>query len=88
VVGYTHSGWGEITREVAYFRDAAVRQHRSERIIVTVTRGLTDDLGGDTPYPWELNVWYQPNAGITRISGETDCIYGERGLGRSYVRNR
>ena len=45
----------------------------------------------DTPYPWELNIWYHTlNAGFrTRISGETDfpCIYGERvGLGRSYVK--
>ena len=45
----------------------------------------------DTPYPWELNIWYQTlNAGFrTRISGETDfpCIYSERvGLGRSYVK--
>ncbi len=45
----------------------------------------------DTPYAWELNIWYHTlNAGFrTRISGETDfpCIYGERvGLGRSYVK--
>ena len=45
----------------------------------------------DTPYPYELNIWYHTlNCGYrTRISGETDfpCIYGERvGLGRSYVR--
>ena len=44
----------------------------------------------DTPYTWELNIWYHTlNVGFrTRISGETDfpCIYGERvGLGRSYV---
>ncbi|MBM3839535.1 MAG: hypothetical protein FJ398_16505 [Verrucomicrobia bacterium] len=45
----------------------------------------------DTPYVWELNIWYHTlNVGFrTRISGETDfpCIYGERvGLGRSYVK--
>lgn len=45
----------------------------------------------DTPYVWELNIWYHVlNCGFrTRISGETDfpCIYGERvGLGRSYVK--
>lgn len=44
----------------------------------------------DTPYTWEMNIWYHTlNVGYrTRISGETDfpCIYGERvGLGRSYV---
>jgi hypothetical protein len=45
----------------------------------------------DTPYLWELNIWYHTlNVGFrTRISGETDfpCIYGEKvGLGRSYVK--
>ena len=45
----------------------------------------------DTPYVWELNIWYHTlNAGFrTRISGETDfpCVYGEKvGLGRSYVK--
>ncbi len=45
----------------------------------------------DTPYVWELNMWYHTlNCGFrTRLSGETDfpCIYGERvGLGRSYVK--
>ena len=60
--------------------------------VVTVTHGLPDVISAvDTPYAWELNVWYHAlNVGYrTRISGETDfpCIYGERvGLGRSYVR--
>lgn len=45
----------------------------------------------DTPYVWELNMWYHTlNCGFrTRASGETDfpCIYGERvGIGRSYVK--
>ena len=45
----------------------------------------------DTPYVWELNMWYHTlNVGFrTRISGETDfpCVYGEKvGLGRSYVK--
>jgi hypothetical protein len=45
----------------------------------------------DTPYTWEMNMWYQTlNVGYrTRASGETDfpCIFGERvGLGRSYVK--
>ena len=45
----------------------------------------------DTPYPWELNIWYHTlNGGFrTRISGETDfpCIYDERvGAGRTYVK--
>ena len=51
-----------------------------------------DFLGtADTPYPWELNIWYHTlNCGFrTRIAGETDfpCIYGQRvGMGRSYVK--
>ncbi len=45
----------------------------------------------DTPYTWELNIWYHTlNCGFrARISGETDfpCIYGERvGLGRIYIK--
>jgi hypothetical protein len=45
----------------------------------------------DTPYTWEMNMWYHTlNVGFrTRGSGETDfpCISGERvGLGRSYVK--
>jgi hypothetical protein len=56
-----------------------------------VTHGAVDFISTvDTPYVWELNVWYHTlNSGFrTRISGETDfpCIYAERvGLGRSYV---
>ena len=59
--------------------------------VVEVTHGLPDFISTvDTPYAWELNIWYHTlNVGYrTRISGETDfpCIYGERvGLGRSYV---
>src|SRR5262249_53361 len=59
--------------------------------IVGVTHELVDFISTvDTPYAWELNVWYHTlNAGYrARISGETDypCIYGERvGIGRSYV---
>jgi hypothetical protein len=46
---------------------------------------------GDTPYVWELNIWYHTlNAGFrTRISGETDfpCIYDDNvGLARSYCK--
>ena len=45
----------------------------------------------DTPWPWELNIWYHTlNVGFrTRISGETDfpCITDDRvGLGRSYAK--
>ena len=62
--------------------------------IVAGTHNAVDVLSSvDTPFPWELNIWYHTlNLGYrTRISGETDfpCIYGEKvGLGRSYVRQK
>jgi hypothetical protein len=94
VTGYTHSGWGLalkepklLSYEVPPFDGIGANEY-----VVSVTHGLTDLVSTvDTPYPWELNVWYHTlNVGYrTRISGETDfpCIYGERvGLGRSYVK--
>jgi hypothetical protein len=57
--------------------------------IADVTQpGLVDFISaGDTPYVWELSIWYHTlNVGFrTRISGETDfpCIYdGRVGQGR------
>lgn len=94
VVGYAHSGWGLalkqeklLTDEVPPFDGIGANEY-----IVSVTQGLPDFISTvDTPYAWELNIWYHTlNAGFrTRISGETDfpCIYDERvGLGRSYVK--
>jgi hypothetical protein len=94
VTGYAHSGWGlQIkdtklpSRELPPFDGIGANEY-----VVTVTKGLTDFISTvDTPYNWELNIWYHTlNAGYrARISGETDfpCIYGEKvGLGRSYVR--
>lgn len=96
VIGYTHSGWGLQIKdnqlpsyEIPPFDGIGANEY-----IVTVTHGLTDVLSAvDTPYPWEMNIWYHTlNAGYRpRISGETDfpCIYGEKvGLGRSYVRQK
>lgn len=60
--------------------------------IVTVTQNAVDFYSaGDTPAPWELNMWYQAlNCGFrTRLSGETDfpCIFDERvGIARSYFK--
>jgi hypothetical protein len=60
--------------------------------IVTVTKNAVDFYSaGDTPAPWELNMWYHTlNCGFkTRLSGETDfpCIYDERvGVARSYFK--
>jgi hypothetical protein len=94
VNGYAHSGWGLavkseklLTDEIPPFDGIGANEY-----IVSVTHGLVDFISTvDTPYAWELNIWYHTlNAGYrTRISGETDfpCIYDQKvGLGRSYVR--
>jgi hypothetical protein len=61
--------------------------------IVDVTHpGMVDFISAvDTPYVWELNIWYHAlNVGFrTRIAGETDfpCIYdGRVGIGRTYAK--
>ena len=96
VAGFAHSGWGlELkqdklpTDEIPAFDGIGANE-----FIVGVTQNLVDFISTvDTPYAYELNIWYHTlNVGYrTSISGETDfpCIYGERvGLGRSYVRQR
>ena len=103
LVGPAHSGWGLEVKESALpnlvvppFNGIGANEY-----IVDVTHEVPGIDGKpvpavdflstvDTPYVWELNIWYHTlNAGYrTRISGETDfpCIYGDRvGLGRSYV---
>jgi hypothetical protein len=94
VTGYTHSGWGLSLKEekLPTYEMPPFDGIGANEYVVTVTHDLSDIISAvDTPYAWELNVWYHAlNVGYrTRISGETDfpCIYGERvGLGRSYVR--
>src|SRR5437899_3772330 len=104
VCGPAHSGWGlEVkTDELPNYIVPPFSGIGANEYIVDVTHevpGLDGKLTpavdflsmGDTPYVWELNMWYQTlNVGFrTRISGETDfpCIYGEKvGLGRSYVK--
>ena len=94
VVGFAHSGWGlqSRSRSCPSYDMPPFDGIGANEYIVTVTHGLADFISTvDTPYAWELNIWYHTlNVGYrTRISGETDfpCIYGERvGLGRSYVR--
>jgi hypothetical protein len=96
ITGFAHSGWGLglkepklLSYEMPPFDGIGANEY-----IVGVTQGLVDFISTvDTPYPWELNIWYHTlNAGYrTRISGETDfpCIYDSRvGLGRSYVRQK
>ncbi len=95
VVGFAHSGWGlqvngtELpTDEIPGFDSIGANEY-----IVDVTQpDLVDFISAvDTPYVWELNIWYHTlNIGFrTRIAGETDfpCIYDQRvGIGRSYTK--
>jgi hypothetical protein len=95
VVGYAHSGWGleplEKTNELPNYVMAKFDGIGANEYIVTTVQGAVDFISaGDTPWPWELNVWYHTlNCGMrTRISGETDfpCIFDERvGIARSYA---
>lgn len=93
VAGFAHSGWGLEVKsdqlpnyEMPPFDGVGANEY-----VVDVTEGAVDFIAGvDTPYVWELNVWYHTlNAGFrTRFVGETDfpCITEERvGQGRTYV---
>ncbi len=94
VIGYAHSGWGLSLKEEKLPSDELPPFDGigANEYIVSVTEGLPDFISTiDTPYAWELNIWYHTlSVGYrTRVSGETDfpCIYGDRvGMGRSYVR--
>ncbi|MGA2256331.1 MAG: CehA/McbA family metallohydrolase [Thermoguttaceae bacterium] len=104
VVGSAHSGWGlqVDSDELPNYIVPPFDGIGANEYIVDVTHDVPGPDGKpvravdfistvDTPYVWELNIWYHTlNVGYrTRISGETDfpCIYGERvGLGRSYVK--
>jgi hypothetical protein len=95
VAGFAHSGWGLEVRstdlpntEMSGFDGIGANE-----FIVDVTHPDAVDFisAGDTPYVWELNIWYHIlNVGFrTRVSGETDfpCITDDRvGLARSYVK--
>ena len=95
VVGFAHSGWGlQVTKEeLPSYEMPGFDGIGANEYIVDVTHPNTVDFisAVDTPYVWELSIWYHTlNAGFrTRISGETDfpCIYdGRVGIGRSYVK--
>jgi len=94
ITGYTHSGFGLAIKEekLPSYEMPLFDGIGANEYVVSVTHGLADVLSTvDTPYAWELNVWYHAlNVGYrTRVSGETDfpCVYGDRvGMGRSYVR--
>ncbi len=94
--GYAHSGWGlgPVTPVKTLPNNVLPKMDGigAMEYIVTVTEGLVDFFSaGDTPAPWELNMWYHTlNCGFrTRLSGETDfpCIFDERvGIARSYFK--
>jgi hypothetical protein len=96
VIGYAHSGWGlepiTPTKDLPNYVMPKMDGIGANEYSVTVTQHVVDSYSlGDTPAPWELNVWYHTlNCGFTtRLSGETDfpCIYDERvGLARSYFK--
>ncbi len=94
VVGYAHSGWGlgpiKPTNELPNYIVPKMDWIGANEYIATVTQNLIDFFSlGDTPAPWELNMWYHTlNSGFRpRAAGETDypCITDERvGHARSY----
>ncbi|MDQ6813564.1 MAG: CehA/McbA family metallohydrolase [Bacteroidota bacterium] len=96
ITAYAHSGWGlepvTPTSVIPNYVMPKLDGIGANEYIVTVTRGVVDYYSlGDTPVPWELNMWYHTlNCGFrTRIGGETDfpCISDERvGLTRSYAK--
>jgi hypothetical protein len=104
ICGPAHSGWG-LQVETADLPNYVIPPYDgigADEYIVDVTHTVPGPDGKqvpavdfmstvDTPYVWELNMWYHTlNVGFrTRISGETDfpCISDKRvGLGRSYVK--
>lgn len=94
-VGFAHSGWGlEVSgHDLPDFEMPPFDGIGANEYIADVTQpGAVDFISaGDTPYVWELSIWYHAlNAGFrTRISGETDfpCIYdGRVGQGRGYAK--
>ncbi len=93
VVGFAHSGWGLAvkTSDLPNYEMPGFDGIGANEYIVDVAYPDTVDFisAMDTPYVWELNIWYQTlNVGFrTRISGETDfpCITDDRvGQGRVY----
>jgi hypothetical protein len=96
ITAYAHSGWGlepeTPTSMLPNYVMPKMDGIGANEYVVTVTHGAVDYYSlGDTPWPWELNMWYHTlNCGFrTRIGGETDfpCISDERvGLARSYAK--
>jgi hypothetical protein len=97
VTGYAHSGWGlepiKPTNALPNYVTPKMDGIGANEYVVTVTQNAVDMYSaGDTPAPWELNMWYHSlNCGFrVRLSGETDfpCIFDERvGVARSYFKS-
>lgn len=97
IVGYAHSGWGlspmEPTDALPNYVVPKMDWIGANEYIVTVAHDAVDFFSaGDTPAPWELNMWYHTlNCGFKpRLSGETDypCITDDRvGQARSYFKS-
>jgi hypothetical protein len=95
ITGFAHSGWGLAVKssEIPNYEIPGFDFIGANEYIVDVTHPDAVDFIStmDTPYPWELNIWYHTlNVGFrTRISGETDfpCITDARvGQGRVYAK--
>jgi hypothetical protein len=95
ITGFAHSGWGlEVkTKDLPTYEMPGFDGIGANEYIMDVTHpGMVDFISAvDTPYVWELNIWYHAlNVGFrTRIAGETDfpCIYdGRVGIGRTYAK--
>ena len=92
-MGFAHSGWGldGKTDKLPNYEMPPFDGIGANEYVVDIVHDAVDFISTvDTPFSWELNIWYHTlNCGFRgRISGETDfpCIYGERvGLGRVYV---
>ena len=95
ITGFAHSGWGlqVVTKDLPTYEMPGFDGIGANEYIVDVTHpGMVDFISAvDTPYVWELNIWYHAlNVGFrTRIAGETDfpCIYdGRVGIGQTYAK--
>jgi hypothetical protein len=93
ITGFAHSGLGLQVKSHALpnYEMPGFNSIGANEYIVDVTHEVVDFIStADTPFPYELNIWYHTlNCGFrTRVSGETDfpCMSDDRvGAGRSYV---
>ncbi len=78
IVGFAHSGWGlqVMSHDLPSYEMPGFDGIGANEYIVDVTHPNTVDFisAVDTPYMWELNIWYHTlNVGFrTKIAGETD----------------